>query len=100
MDHKGCYGSDQSHDNHECPHKICRLIKSTSLFRSTVVTDLPTGGLSAAFDQIGDRQRNRRCHRMFPQRRTPNTHWREYWDTSHVAKQIGIDAAHMFDALA
>ncbi|MEZ0352466.1 limonene-1,2-epoxide hydrolase family protein [Mycobacterium sp. pR1184] len=28
------------------------------------------------------------------------THWREYWDTSHVAKQIGIEAAHMFDALA
>lgn len=28
------------------------------------------------------------------------THWREYWDTSHVAKQIGIEAAHMFDTLA
>ncbi len=28
------------------------------------------------------------------------THWREYWDTSHVAKQLGIDPAHMFDALA
>ncbi|MEE6138110.1 nuclear transport factor 2 family protein [Mycobacterium sp. 050128] len=27
-------------------------------------------------------------------------HWREYWDTSHVAKQIGIEPAHMFDALA
>jgi limonene-1,2-epoxide hydrolase len=27
------------------------------------------------------------------------THWREYWDTSHVAKQLGIDPAHMFDAL-
>ncbi len=28
------------------------------------------------------------------------THWREYWDTSHVARQLGIDPAHMFDALA
>ncbi len=28
------------------------------------------------------------------------THWREYWDTSHVAQQLGIDPAHMFDALA
>ncbi len=28
------------------------------------------------------------------------THWREYWDTSHVARQLGIDSAHMFDALA
>lgn len=27
-------------------------------------------------------------------------HWREYWDTSHVAKQLGIEPAHMFDALA
>jgi limonene-1,2-epoxide hydrolase len=28
------------------------------------------------------------------------THWREYWDTCHVAQQLGIDPAHMFDALA
>jgi limonene-1,2-epoxide hydrolase len=28
------------------------------------------------------------------------THWREYWDTSHVAAQLGIDPSHMFDALA
>ena len=28
------------------------------------------------------------------------THWREYWDTSHVAQQLGIDPAHMFDPLA
>lgn len=28
------------------------------------------------------------------------THWREYWDTTHVAQQLGIDAAHMFDPLA
>lgn len=27
------------------------------------------------------------------------THWREYWDTSHVAQQLGIDPAHMFDPL-
>lgn len=27
------------------------------------------------------------------------THWREYWDASHVAKQLGIDPAHMFDPL-
>lgn len=27
-------------------------------------------------------------------------HWREYWDTSHVARQLGIDPAHMFDPLA
>jgi limonene-1,2-epoxide hydrolase len=27
------------------------------------------------------------------------THWREYWDTSHVAKQLGIDPSHMFDPL-
>lgn len=28
------------------------------------------------------------------------THWREYWDTTHVAQQLGIDPAHMFDPLA
>lgn len=28
------------------------------------------------------------------------THWREYWDTSHVAQQLGIDPAHMFAPLA
>ena len=28
------------------------------------------------------------------------THWREHWDTSHVARQLGIEPAHMFDALA
>jgi limonene-1,2-epoxide hydrolase len=28
------------------------------------------------------------------------THWREYWDTSHVARQLGMEPAHMFDALA
>jgi limonene-1,2-epoxide hydrolase len=28
------------------------------------------------------------------------THWREYWDTSHVAQQLGIDPSHMFDPLA
>jgi limonene-1,2-epoxide hydrolase len=27
------------------------------------------------------------------------THWREYWDTAYVARQLGIDPAHMFDAL-
>lgn len=27
------------------------------------------------------------------------THWREYWDTAHVAQQLGIDPAHMFDPL-
>ena len=27
------------------------------------------------------------------------THWREYWDTAHVARQLGIDPAHMFGAL-
>ena len=27
------------------------------------------------------------------------THWREYWDTAHVARQLGIDPAHMFDPL-
>jgi limonene-1,2-epoxide hydrolase len=27
------------------------------------------------------------------------THWREYWDTAHVARQLGIDPSHMFDAL-
>ena len=26
-------------------------------------------------------------------------HWREYWDTAHVAQQLGIDPAHMFDPL-
>ena len=25
--------------------------------------------------------------------------WREYWDTGHVAKQLGIDPLHMFDQL-
>lgn len=28
------------------------------------------------------------------------THWREYWDTSHVAQQLGIDPALMFEPLA
>ena len=27
------------------------------------------------------------------------THWREYWDTAHVARQLGIDPALMFDPL-
>ena len=27
------------------------------------------------------------------------TCWREYWDTGDIAAQLGIDAAHMFDAL-
>jgi limonene-1,2-epoxide hydrolase len=27
------------------------------------------------------------------------THWREYWDTSHVARQLGIDPALMFAPL-
>jgi limonene-1,2-epoxide hydrolase len=27
------------------------------------------------------------------------TSWREYWDTAHVARQLGIDPSHMFDAL-
>jgi limonene-1,2-epoxide hydrolase len=27
------------------------------------------------------------------------THWREYWDTSHVARQLGIDPVHMFEPL-
>lgn len=27
------------------------------------------------------------------------THWREYWDTAHVAGQLGIDPAHMFAPL-
>lgn len=28
------------------------------------------------------------------------THWREYWDTTHVAQQLGIDAALMFAPLS
>jgi limonene-1,2-epoxide hydrolase len=28
------------------------------------------------------------------------THWREYWDTSHVARQLGIDPALMFAPLS
>lgn len=28
------------------------------------------------------------------------THWREYWDTSHVAQQIGIEPAQMFEPLS
>jgi limonene-1,2-epoxide hydrolase len=27
------------------------------------------------------------------------THWREYWDTAHVAQQLGIDPALMFAPL-
>jgi limonene-1,2-epoxide hydrolase len=27
------------------------------------------------------------------------THWREYWDASHVARQLGIDPAHVFEPL-
>ena len=27
------------------------------------------------------------------------THWREYWDTAHVARQLGIDPAYMFEPL-
>jgi limonene-1,2-epoxide hydrolase len=37
---------------------------------------------------------------LFEVRDRAITHWREYWDTSHVAQQLGIDPAHMFDALA
>jgi limonene-1,2-epoxide hydrolase len=28
------------------------------------------------------------------------THWREYWDTTHVAQQLGIDPALMFAPLS
>ena len=28
------------------------------------------------------------------------TYWREYWDTSHVAQQLGIDPALMFAPLS
>ena len=28
------------------------------------------------------------------------THWREYWDTAHVAQQLGIDPALMFAPLS
>jgi limonene-1,2-epoxide hydrolase len=48
------------------------------------------GGLPVTFNVIA----------VFEVRDGAITHWREYWDTSHVAKQIGIEAAHMFDALA
>ena len=27
------------------------------------------------------------------------THWREYWDAAHVARQLGIDPSIMFDPL-
>jgi limonene-1,2-epoxide hydrolase len=27
------------------------------------------------------------------------THWREYWDTAHVARQLGIDPATLFEPL-
>ena len=27
------------------------------------------------------------------------THWREYWDAAHVARQLGIDPSVMFDPL-
>ncbi|MGV0069157.1 limonene-1,2-epoxide hydrolase family protein [Mycobacterium colombiense] len=27
------------------------------------------------------------------------THWREYWDTAHVAQQLGIDPALTFAPL-
>ena len=27
------------------------------------------------------------------------TQWREYWDTAHVARQLGIDPAIMFEPL-
>ena len=27
------------------------------------------------------------------------SHWREYWDAAHVARQLGIDPAIMFDPL-
>ena len=37
---------------------------------------------------------------LFEVRNGAITHWREYWDTSHVARQLGIDPAHMFDPLA
>jgi limonene-1,2-epoxide hydrolase len=37
---------------------------------------------------------------IFEVRDAAITHWREYWDTSHVARQLGMEPAHMFDALA
>lgn len=48
------------------------------------------GGLPVTFNVIA----------VFEVRDGAISNWREYWDTSHVAKQIGIEASHMFDALA
>ncbi len=36
---------------------------------------------------------------LFEVRDGAMTHWREYWDTSHVAQQLGIDPALMFAPL-
>jgi limonene-1,2-epoxide hydrolase len=48
------------------------------------------GGLPVTFHVIA----------VFEVREGAITHWREYWDTSHVAQQIGIDPAQMFEPLA
>jgi limonene-1,2-epoxide hydrolase len=36
---------------------------------------------------------------IFEVRNGAITHWREYWDTAHVARQLGIDPAYMFEPL-
>src|SRR5437660_29416 len=36
---------------------------------------------------------------IFEVRHGAITHWREYWDTSRVARQLGIDPADMFEPL-
>jgi limonene-1,2-epoxide hydrolase len=36
---------------------------------------------------------------IFEVRNGAITHWREYWDTAHVARQLGTDPAYMFEPL-
>lgn len=36
---------------------------------------------------------------IFEVRDSEITHWREYWDTAYVARQLGIDPTLMFDPL-
>jgi limonene-1,2-epoxide hydrolase len=47
------------------------------------------GGVEVSFNVVA----------IFEVRDGKITHWREYWDASHVASQLGIDPSIMFDPL-
>ena len=50
-------------------------------------------------NEMGDKAVSFNVCAIFDVRDGKLTCWREYWDTGHIAQQLGIDAVTMFDAL-